>query len=75
MTTFTEIVSNVNSFSDEELKQIELAIKKEKAQRQIEEILEAAKIAKQESEEGKTFIASTPEEIIEWFKDAMKNAD
>ena len=50
-------------------------IKKEKAERKINEILEAAKIARQESKEGKTYVASTPEEIIQWCKAVMKDKD
>ena len=73
MQVLNEIVKKVNTLSDEELNEIELAIKKEKAERKINEILEAAKEARKESAEGKTYIASTPEEIIQWFKDVMKD--
>lgn len=71
----TDFVKELNSLSDDEIQQFELAIKKEKTARQINEILEAAKQAKEESEEGKTFVASTPEEIIQWFKDVMNEKD
>jgi len=75
MQVVDEIKSKVNELSDEELKQIELIIKKEKTQRQIDEILEAAKIAKKEHQEGKTEFASTPEEIILWFKKTLNDED
>ncbi|MEP6682372.1 MAG: hypothetical protein ABJA35_03895 [Parafilimonas sp.] len=71
----TDFVKELNSLSDDEIQQFELAIKKEKTARQINEILGAAKQAKEESEEGKTFVASTPEEIIQWFKDVMNEKD
>jgi hypothetical protein len=51
--------------SDGEIEELELALKNEKASRQTKEILEAAKQARQESTEGKTYAASTPEEIIQ----------
>lgn len=62
-----------NILSDEDLNEIELAVKKEKTERKINEILESARQARKESAEGKAYIASTPEEIIQWFKDAMKD--
>jgi hypothetical protein len=71
----TDFVKELNALSDEEIEQFELALRKEKAARQINEILEAAKQARQESAEGKTYIASTPEEIIQWFKDVMNEKD
>jgi hypothetical protein len=71
----TDFVNELHKFSDEEIEQFELALKKEKASRRINEILEAAKEARKEHEEGKTYIASTPEEIIQWFKDAMNEED
>lgn len=71
----TDFEKELNCLSNEELEQFELAIKKEKSARQINEILEAAKQARQESAEGKTYVASTPEEIIRWFKDVMNEED
>ena len=71
----TDFVKELNALSDEEIEQFELALRKEKAARQINEILEAAKQARQESAEGKTYVASTPEEIIQWFKDVMNEKD
>jgi hypothetical protein len=71
----TDFVKELNTLSDEEIEQFELALKKEKAARQINEILEAAKQARQESAEGKTYVASTPEEIIQWFKDVANEKD
>lgn len=73
MQILNEIVSKVTALSDDELYEIEKAIKKEKTERKINEILEAAKVARQESKEGKTYVASTPEEIIQWFKDVMND--
>jgi len=32
-------------------------------------------VARQESKEGKTYVASTPEEIIQWVKDVMNDED
>ncbi len=75
MQVLDEIVNTVNSLSDEELNRVETAIKRERTERKINEILEAAKMALQESLEGKTYIASTPEEIIQWFKDVMNDED
>ena len=75
MQAIDEIVNKVNSLSDDELNEIEIAIKKEKTERKINEILEAAKQARQESAEGKTYIASTPEEVIQWFKEVMNDED
>lgn len=71
----TDFVQELHKFSDEEIEQFELALKKEKAKRQIDEILEAAKQARKEHDEGKTYVASTPEEIIQWFKDVMNEED
>jgi len=71
----TDLAKELHSFSDEEIEQFELALKKEKASRKINEILEAAKEARKEHEEGKTYVASTPEEIIQWFKDVMNEKD
>jgi len=75
MQILNEIVSKVTALSDDELNEIEKAIKKEKTERKINEILEAAKVARQESKEGETYVASTPEEIIQWFKDVMNDGD
>jgi hypothetical protein len=75
MQILNEIVSKVTALSDDELNEIEKAIKKEKTERKINEILEAAKVARQESKEGKTYVASIPEEIIQWFKDVMNDED
>ncbi|HEX5152435.1 MAG TPA: hypothetical protein VFW07_13390 [Parafilimonas sp.] len=71
----TDLAKELHNLSDEEIEQFELAIKKEKASRRINEILEAAKQARKEHEEGKTYVASTPEEIIQWFKDVMDEKD
>jgi hypothetical protein len=71
----TDFAKELHKFSDEEIEQFELALKKEKASRRINEILEAAMQARKEHEEGKTYVASTPEEIIQWFKDAMNEED
>jgi hypothetical protein len=53
MQVLEEIVNKVAALSNEELNEIEIAIKKEKAERKINEILEAAREARQESKEGK----------------------
>ncbi len=71
----TDFVEELHKSSDQQIEQFELAIKKEKAARQINEILEAAKQARQEHAEGKTYVASTPEEIIQWFKDVTNEKD
>ena len=71
----TDFAKELHKFSNEEIEQFELALKKEKASRRINEILEAAKEARKEHEEGKTFVASTPEEIIQWVKDVMDEED
>jgi hypothetical protein len=60
-----DLVKELNLLSDGEIEELELALKNEKASRQTKEILEAAKQARQESTEGKTYAASTPEEIIQ----------
>ncbi|MFT4154626.1 hypothetical protein [Parafilimonas sp.] len=67
----TDFAKELHNLSDKEIEQYELALKKEKASRRINEILEAAKEARKEHDEGKTYVASTPEEIIQWFKDVM----
>jgi hypothetical protein len=75
MQIFKEIVNKVSALSDDELNKIEKVIKKERTERRINEILEAAKAARLESKEGKTYVASSPEEIIKWFKDVMNDED
>ncbi len=70
-----DFAKELHNLSDEEIEQFELALRKEKASRKINEILEAAKEARKEHEEGKTYVASTPEEIIQWFKDVMDEED
>ena len=71
----TDFVQELHQLSDEEIEKFELALRKEKAARQINEILEAAKQAKQESVDGKTYVASTPEEIAQWFKNVVNEKD
>ena len=71
----TDFVQELHQLSDEEIEKFELALRKEKAVRQINEILEAAKQAKQESTDGKTYVASTPEEIAQWFKNVVNEKD
>jgi hypothetical protein len=71
----TDFAKELHNFSDEEIEQFELALKKEKAIRRVNEILEAAKQARREHEEGKTYVASTPEEIIQWVKGVMDEQD
>lgn len=70
-----DFAKELHNLSDDEIEQFELALRKEKASRKINEILEAAKEARKEHEEGKTYVASTPEEIIQWFKDVMDEED
>ena len=70
-TMITDFAKELHNFSNEEIEQFELALKKEKTLRKINGILEAAIQAKKDNEEGKSYVASTPEEIIQWFKDVM----
>jgi hypothetical protein len=71
----TDFAKELHNFSDQEIEQFELALRKEKTSRKINEILEAAKQARAEHEEGKTYVASTPEKMIQWFKDVMDEED
>ena len=64
MHPLADIKKQLCSFSDEELRQIETALKKEKIRRKINKILEAVKEAKKATSENKFTYYSTEESFL-----------
>lgn len=71
MVTFTELVETVKHLSEDEIDELREILRKKKEQ----EILEAVEEARRESEEGKTIVLSSPEEIKFFFEKMMNDED
>ena len=67
--------NEITHFNYEELEQAENLIKKEKAKRKLDEILQGASDARRESAEGKTLLATNKEEMAAIFKKMIDNED
>ena len=71
MITFAELIETVEHLSEDEIDELREILRKKKEQ----EILEAVEEARKESEEGKTTVLSTPEEIKSFFGKMIKDED
>lgn len=65
----------INKLNYEELEQAENLIKKEKAKRKLNEVLQNASDARKESAEGKTLVATNKEEMALIFMKMIDNED
>jgi len=64
MVTFAELVEAVEHLSEDERDELSLIL----ARRKQAELLKASEEARKESEEGKTVVLSSPEEIKSFFE-------
>lgn len=71
MVTFAEVVETIEHLSEDEIDELREILRKKKEQ----ELIEAVEEARKESEEGKTIVLSSPEEIKAFFGKMMKDED
>jgi len=71
MVTFAELVETVDHLSEDEIDELHAILRKKKE----EEIFKAVEEARKESEEGKTIVLSSPEEIKDFFQKMMNDED
>lgn len=69
MVTFAELVETVDHLSGDEIDELREILRKKKE----EEIFKAVEDARKESEEGRTIVLSSPEEIKSFFQKMMKD--
>ena len=65
----------INKLNYEELEQAENLIKKAKAKRKLNEVLQSASDARKESAEGRTLVATNKEEMALIFMKMIDNED
>ncbi len=75
MYTFEEIIEKVESFNKEELQKIKNVIEERWTLIKHQELVEAIEEARNERNEGKTIILSSPEEIKTWFSKMIDDED
>lgn len=75
MDTFEEIIEKVESFNKEELQKIKNVIEERWTLIKHQELVEAIEEARNERNEGKTIILSSPEEIKNWFSKMIEDED
>ncbi|MFP5040172.1 hypothetical protein [Parasediminibacterium sp. JCM 36343] len=75
MITLSAFKNEINSLGNEDLEKIESIIKMEKTKRKINELVKEARLARLESLEGKTLVASNKEELLDVFKKMINNED
>ena len=68
MPTFAELVENVENLSKEELETMKKIVERKWTDIRRQEIIDAVEESRKESEEGKTLVLSTPEEIKSYFE-------
>lgn len=69
MVTFEELVKTVDHLSEDEIDELRMILRRKKE----EEILKAVEKARKESEEGRTIVLSSPEEIKSFFEKMLKD--
>jgi len=71
MVTFAELVEAVEHLSEDERDELSLIL----GRRKQAELLKASEEARKESEEGKTVVLSSPEEIKSFFEKIMNDEE
>lgn len=72
MSTIVKMEEFLEGLSIEKLQDLQQVVRNKIISKREQEILQAAKEAQKEHEEGKTISLSSPEEIIKFFNDLMK---
>ena len=75
MATFAELVDTLDHLSAGEMLELKHIIEKKWTEIRRKEIAESIRDARKESEEGKTILLSSPEEIKGYFSKMMNNED
>lgn len=75
MTTFAELVDTLDQLTSDEMLELKRIVEKKWVDIRRKEILEAVEQGRKESEEGKTIVLSSPEEIKGYFSKMMSNED
>jgi hypothetical protein len=75
MSTFAEMVDQIDSLSKEEIVEMKRIIERKWISLKQQEILDAVEQAKKDKAEGKTIVLSSPEEIKEYFAKILEDAD
>ncbi|HEX8460722.1 MAG TPA: hypothetical protein VF623_04810 [Segetibacter sp.] len=73
MVTFAELVESVENLSKEEMVEMKRIMERKWMDIREQEIIEAVEEARRESEEGKTVVLSSPQEIKSFFDKMMNN--
>ena len=75
MNTFAEMAEKVDALSKDELEELKQIVEVRWIEIRRQEILEAAREARKEHEEGKTVVLSSPEEIKSYFMKMINDED
>jgi len=73
MVTFAELVESVENLSKEEMVEMKRIMERKRMNIREQEIIEAVEEARRESEEGKTVVLSSPQEIKSFFEKMINN--
>lgn len=75
MATFAELVDTLDHLSADEMFELKRLVEKKWVEVRRKEISDSFKDARKESDEGKTIVLSSPEEIKGYFSKMMSNED